>query len=301
MSGNLRDLVLINQYFVSSFPERKEEINKTIKMNSVHPSFTKYLILLEKEEDIKPLKELINVDNHIEILNVGKRTNFSDIFQLTLERKDLYDKVCIYSNADIFFDNTIDQLKKLTSKQFICLSRRELNNGKPVDMSREKCKSSQDLWAFVNPIDSRAIEATDFLNGHWGCDNRIAYEMYNLGYTLFNPYSIVKIYHNHASNQGRPGNNVRLEGKYLRVFPCKSLLTPSRLRLSSYYKKYGYSNYNIINQQKKLKKQPQPQPQPSEVKKQQQQPQPSEVKKQPQPSKLKKQQPQPSKLKKQQQ
>ena len=230
-----RPLILVNQYFVSSFLQRKEEIDETIKRNSIHPTFEKYIILLEKEEDRVVLEQLIAVDEHIEVINVGKRTNYADIFRFLSERKDLFDKVCIYTNADIYFDDTIKELKRVTDKQFICLSRREIDvNGQPVEMATHVATGSQDLWAFVNPVVDKLIDVTNFVNGHWGCENRLAYEAMKLGYKLFNPYYTVKIYHNHRSQQGRPPESVRLRGNYIALVPCKDLNTPSELVYSAY-------------------------------------------------------------------
>ena len=47
MSESSRSLILVNQYFVSSFDQRRREIDETIKRNSRQASFEKYIILLE--------------------------------------------------------------------------------------------------------------------------------------------------------------------------------------------------------------------------------------------------------------
>ena len=230
MVESCRSLILINQYFVSSFSQRKQEIDDTVKRNSTHPAFEKYIIFLEKEEDRAVLEQVIIADKHIEVINVGKRTNYADIFKFLSDRKDLFDKVCIYSNADIYFDDTIEELKKVTERHFICLSRREIDaNGNSVDYPPKVTMTTQDLWAFVNPVPAKLIDATNFVNGHWGCENRLAYEAQAVGYQLFNPYLTVKIYHNHKSQQGRPPASIRIPGNYTAVFQCTNLSTPSQI------------------------------------------------------------------------
>jgi hypothetical protein len=54
---------------------------------------------------------------------------------------------------------------------------------------------SQDVWIFNGPVE-KGVDA-NFLLGHPGCDNALAYKLEFSGYEVLNPSLTLKTYHQH--------------------------------------------------------------------------------------------------------
>ena len=79
----------------------------------------------------------------------------------------------------------------------ISLLRWEYNGGNPViPIKRGDC---QDSWIWLGEI--RSLENSDFYLGKLGCDNRIAWEIKNVGYSLTNDCNLIQSVHVHETKK----------------------------------------------------------------------------------------------------
>jgi hypothetical protein len=138
--------------------------------------------LLDETNDNIYHDKLITIKQHI-------RPTYSDIFSI-INNISNEDDINVLSNSDIYFDDTVKLLNCIRLNECYALSRYENNtiliNG----------YGSQDTWVFKGKI--KNINANFFL-GVPGCDNRIAYEIQQVGYNVMNPSLSIKTHHVHKS------------------------------------------------------------------------------------------------------
>lgn len=99
------------------------------------------------------------------------------------------ENVYVISNADIYFK----EIPILPQKnQVFCLTRYEAKKNGPIHFLNRQ--DSQDSYFFRGAI--RIPKYSDFPN--WpGCDNRLIWELNNIGYECLNPSLTIKSYHIH--------------------------------------------------------------------------------------------------------
>ena len=138
----------------------------------------------------------------------------------------LLNEVCIISNNDIYYDNTLNEIFKLDfykNNYFISLTRK--NHDEYLDNNNKIWKphsGSQDSWMFVSPLKLMDCE----INLGWiQCDNIISEKYDSLGYNVINPHFSINAWHLHKYNN----TNVLLEKfnynyKYkMKRIPLKSI------------------------------------------------------------------------------
>ena len=125
------------------------------------------------------------------ILIEDKRPTFKELFALT---KQYPDHVNIVTNSDIFFPESILQVKTIQYRECYALSRWDYVTGGKIKLLENK--DSQDTWIFRG---GSMCEMGDFKFGLPGCDNRIAYELKESGYKVTNPSKRIKTVHLHLS------------------------------------------------------------------------------------------------------
>lgn len=199
---------LFVSYYVSKNDERRNEIEKTLDLNIQNNLIDK--IYLFSENDIS----LFNFKNFskLVIVNIEKRPKFSDFFKF-IKENNLEFSINIISNADIYFNDTLDLTKYLKYDQCYALSRWE------NEMFHPASHSSQDAWILKN-VRNNLLLNSDIEMGQPGCDNRIAHVFKECGYDICNPSHSLVINHEHGSNIRTYNNDNIIEGEYLDVFAC---------------------------------------------------------------------------------
>lgn len=146
------------------------------------------------------------------------RPTYKDLFEFCNEY--LKEEICIIANADIIFDDTLRYFNSLDmNNTFHALSRWEIstNDGKNWEIEPYENPASQDTWIFKSPI-----LTSDDMNYHMGkpgCDNKITYQMRELGYTCRNPGKKVITVHFHPTNWRTYSIEDRIPGPYLLITP----------------------------------------------------------------------------------
>jgi hypothetical protein len=197
----------ISLYEVTNI-ERKNEILEVLKKNLHNPNIDNVIILSEPNDNISFQSAKIKK------IDIQTRPKFSE-FSAYL------DPGCIniIINNDIEFpeQSNITWLKHISSSDCITLTRYE-SDGK---LFRSDRGDSQDTWIFKGNPDG--LKYCDFHMGMPGCDNRIAYIFFALGYRVLNPSKSLKTIHHHKSEYRLYSENDRIPGPYLNVKPTTFL------------------------------------------------------------------------------
>ena len=178
---------------------------------------------LNRNIENKAISHIVNIsDTPIEnkrVINAHheERLTFGVFFQAINATVDPED-ISIIANLDIFFDETIEQAKRIKENECFALSRWEiLPNGKKNEKQVQVLGDSQDVWIFKGKV--RKLKKSDFYLGMLGCDNRIAHELKGAGYNVLNPSKTIKAWHLHNSNIRNYNEHDIIPPPYHRIKP----------------------------------------------------------------------------------
>jgi hypothetical protein len=180
---------LITSYYTDSDLDRQKELDFCLKKNIDNDLIDEILIL--NENDTLPLESK-------KIRQVKfSRPKFKDFFNIinSITKKE---DINILTNTDIFFNTSLSQINKLDlTNKVITLLRWEYNGGNPtIPIKRGDC---QDSWIWLGDV--KPLDNSDFYLGKLGCDNRIAWEFKNVGYTLTNNCDLIHSIHVHETRK----------------------------------------------------------------------------------------------------
>jgi hypothetical protein len=204
---------LLIEYFNSINHMRNGEFLYCLHQNLGNKLINKVYLFMEKDS------ELYFDSPKIEKVIRKKRPTYKEIFDFC--NKNLKDQICIVANADIIFDDTLRYFNNIDmTNNFYALSRWEIstNDGKTWEIEPYESPASQDSWIFKTPIPTS--DAMNYTMGKPGCDNKITYNMRELGYTCRNPGKKVITIHFHPTNFRTYNHRTdRIPGPYLLVTP----------------------------------------------------------------------------------
>lgn len=132
--------------------------------------------------------------NKLALVERGRRVTYNDLFHFSDTK--LQGETCIIANSDIFFDESLVQLKgyDLTNK-LLCLARRN-DRTEPVSIEQFDV-NGHDAWIFRAPL---VRFRCNWELGKWGCDLRLSHEAAEAGLILENP--ALNIFANHVHGSG---------------------------------------------------------------------------------------------------
>jgi hypothetical protein len=195
-----QDIFLIQQFFIPKTLERYHEIKETLRRN-VRTNYFKKIYLLN--ERIYTDVELGGKYKNVLQINISKRLQYRDILFFASKLNGYV----VFSNSDIFFDETILKIRKSSLshlKSVQCLLRYEYEN----EENLKDCKKyqegenvcSQDSWIIHSRwLDNLNLKDASFNLGHIGCDSKIAYFFYSSKFLLFNEMEKYRTYHYHQN------------------------------------------------------------------------------------------------------
>lgn len=181
---------LIVQYYKCGNEARQEEIDICLTTNLNNEFISSIHLLTEQLHDISQFPHREKIKQTI----IGERLTFERAFQHANQHHE--NEIWILSNADIYFDESLNCLKdaKLDEAVF-ALTRHDVQaDGTSRLVDPAFAHGSQDAWIFKTPLFSDKLFAKFFL-GIPGCDGRIAYEFIKAGYKVINPSNKIIIYH----------------------------------------------------------------------------------------------------------
>ena len=160
-----------------------EEMVTCLEKNIINAYIDNIYILDECDDKLPKNKK-------IKRFVVVNRPTYNDFFKFI--NRFTPNDINIIANSDIYFDNTIGYCKFINDNDCFALSRYE------ETIIHDDPKVSQDVWIFKNKI--RDVDG-NFNLGHFGCDNKIAYEIKKAGYDILNPCLDIKSHHVHKSSR----------------------------------------------------------------------------------------------------
>jgi hypothetical protein len=204
---------LIIEYFNSRNHMRNGEYLYCLHQNLANDLIDNVYLFMEDDAEL-------NFDSpKIHRIVTKERPTYQSLFEYCNE--NMKDEICIVSNADIIFDDTLRYFKNIDmTMQFYALSRWEIstNDGKNWEIEPYDNAASQDVWIFKTPV--LTSESMNYTMGKPGCDNKITYHMRELGYTCRNPGKKVVTVHFHPTNfRTYSVTDDRVPGPYLLIAP----------------------------------------------------------------------------------
>lgn len=223
---NNDNIILIQQYYINSNVERKNELDYCLKRNINSNYFSKIILLNEQIYTKEQMNLSTEEYNKIIQVNIKVRLNFGLVLEYIANNKDIINGYVVFSNNDIFFDDTINYLRHTTlsiKKGLYALLIHDIKNMEDLNnLENTKPRSkllrihgklkkiltpvnySQDTWILhTNQLslqDKNLIEQSKLIDfGINSCDNKIAYIFKNNGFTVYNMYKLIKTYHYHIT------------------------------------------------------------------------------------------------------
>ena len=220
---------LIVEYFNSQNHMRNGELLYCLHQNLGVDEIKNIYLFMEKDAEL-------NFDSSkIKKVLVDKRPTYKDLFDYCNEH--MKEEICIVSNADIIFDDTLRYFKSIDmDKQFYALSRWEIStgDGKNWEIEPFDNAASQDSWIFKTPI--ATSDEMNYTMGKPGCDNKITYNMRELGYTCRNPGKKIITIHFHPTQfRTYDWKDDRVPGPYLLISPVDNFTgTPNYIDIDGF-------------------------------------------------------------------
>lgn len=187
--------------------ERNNELVECLKKNLECNFISKIHLYIDDKDDLEYVLNL-NINNKINIINIGKQPLYSDLFEYCINY--LSDEICMISNSDIYlYKCDLDILNKLNNNIF-ALSRHESNFRCEV----VGCGSHDAFIFYPKYIKKDILKYFEHVQNVAGSDDNIINILVDNGYKLYNPCYEIMIIHLHNSNV-RTYNNIKIaHGKY---------------------------------------------------------------------------------------
>ena len=209
----MNNICLYTTYYKEDNNYRKEELLTCLKKNILNKAISKIIVFNEGDSiaHIAPSK--------IEEVFIDKRPTYKDFINHINTNSSPSD-IQIIANTDIYFDTNIEVLQHINLKDTcLALSRWDTTNTiKPKLYNR---KDSQDVWIFKGPTKQRL--KADFPLGVPRCDNRLMYQLQEVGYKVLNPAFSIKAFHMHKGQRAlvyTEGNNTyNIKPPYRYLYP----------------------------------------------------------------------------------
>ena len=194
---------LICQFFLASGAARREEICECLRRNAANSRITEVHLLNERLYSAAEMGFAANdVPAKVRQSPVAGRMTFRDAARYARER-GLRGYIVI-ANADIFFDASLDNLRRcdihLRRAAFAQLRFEGSDAAGGGGRLFGPRADSQDVWIFHSAqFFAEAQErALDVVLGQPGCDNKMAYLLMLMGFEVINDPAFVRTHHLHA-------------------------------------------------------------------------------------------------------
>ena len=229
-SPSVPQINLFQQFFIHPNPERNKEIQYCLAMNVMNPLINYIYLLTEYETDYTPYtREQLGIESEKIIqIPISHRMKYRDVFHL-VEGMNCAGYVII-ANADIFFDETLQQVlhSNMNEQPLVaCQLRYEYDGHMANTRIFGPRPDSQDAWIYHsswNSILYNYKHAFDFQLGQAGCDNHLSYLFKICGFELINDPEKVHILHYHKTQIRDYDPKQVIKPPYLLIMPigCSS-------------------------------------------------------------------------------
>ena len=215
-------MILITTYYISENESRNEEIKKCLCKNAENKHIKKIYLLNNKIYDLDFLGNLTNKVIQYKISNnTDYILKYSDAIEFINTK--LKNEICILSNSDIYFDDTLSKInsRNIIGRFFALLRYDEDDNGNKNIFTRfnEPRDDSQDCWIFKTPL-KIDLNKLDFTFRTLGCDSIFALHAHETGLKASNPSLEIVATHAHKTDYRTYNCDNRIHGNYCLLKPC---------------------------------------------------------------------------------
>lgn len=180
-------MILITTYYEEKNSDRKLELLDCFKRNIENPLISQIHII--SENVLPPIQPSIK----LKIVKILYRCKFRDLIEYANNLDN--SEIKIISNTDIYFNQTLSLASKIREGEVYCLTRWDDNLINGIEYYQNF--KSQDAWIFKSKLPN---SIGDYFMGLPGCDNRLAFELYESGLKILNPSLEIQIIHLHNTN-----------------------------------------------------------------------------------------------------
>ena len=210
------NIYLVQQFYIHRDVRRYNEILFCLRQNCNNEYINKIYLLNEKNYTQKELGLNNEQIKKIVQVNIKKRMKYSDFFNFINHKKekDKLQGYVILSNSDIYLNETVTNLYRTNlSFQKACFMQLRLDT---IRKHLKRRNDSQDTWIFhSNTIPQLKFNYLfNFNLGVPGCDNKIAYLFYKIGYIIYNEPFRIETVHIHKSNIRNYKKTDKIDGPY---------------------------------------------------------------------------------------
>ena len=197
-------------YYVDKNEDRQQELDYCIEKN-INNTYISDIYIIGTLIDLHVFTKRHSMTQKIHIVISGNRPKFSDFFKL-INKYTRSDDINIFSNTDIYFDDSLKHVNNYLTNNTTCLalSRWDILNLEKQEIEHHDVNWSQDTWIFKGFVKSETIG--NFYLGLWMCDSVLLKELLDNGYKVHNPSKTIKTYHLHCSNIRNYDRNNPVEG-----------------------------------------------------------------------------------------
>jgi len=231
---------LFIQFYIDANPIRQAEIRHCLRANVQNPHITQIHMLNER---IYTNAELGIQTDKIVQTEMGRRMMYDDVFHYVNNRG--IRGYIVIANSDILFDSTLDNVRSSDlhlSKKMYAQLRYEYNPSAPSDSPIFGPRyDSQDVWILHTNFGIAAHQerAFHFPLGKPGCDNKLIYIFWILGYKVLNDPAFIRTLHYHTSQVRNYTPKDQLPQPWAMLFPVGFHIddAPNVFRLQSHLQK----------------------------------------------------------------
>ena len=269
----LKNIYLLTQYYKVKFSiditGRQKEIDEVLKRNCNNTFITNIYLLLEEDYDLNYFLTEKEQEKIIKII-ISKRMTFYDAFNFY--NTTLSGSICILSNADIYYDESLESLYYVNwSLKFVISPTRyehsntfnsnilygtnhNLHLNSPWLEPNNESIFSQDCWIFSENITINKNDC-DFYLGITGCDNYITSIIIKHGYKIVgSSYYICVNHYDHLSENADSSKGAQSEIRETRIgtFKDYTFMKSSNIFIDKYTIEINNSIKDITNFDSKL-------------------------------------------------
>jgi hypothetical protein len=220
-----KHIYLISQFYIDSSIERYIEIVTCLKRNIRIGKFKHIYLINERRYTAAEMQ--LSAEEMEQVTQIvydgGARMTYAHACRLVAE-EGLHGYIVI-SNSDIFFDDTLDNLLSTSlmhRRACYALLRFEYNGENDLNTCKlwGPVNDSQDTWIYHTRFSpsEKFVENVNFMLGKLGCDNVVAYRLFEDGYVLYNEPYVIRTYHYHMKRNPPKDSDV-IPVPYMRVHP----------------------------------------------------------------------------------
>lgn len=194
---NNQKFILITVLYNEPHEARVNEYITCLERNLNHNMIEKIHVIYDTSHDQKTEERMVlNYlwSKDVEITYIKDRPSFAFCFSLA---NDLYPhRRIIFSNADIYFNETLNLLKEYDFTNIFMALTRWNDNGKG-NLKQFNSNSSQDVWILETPI--RDFCPDNICIGTWNCEPWLMLSARKARFTIVNPCYTIQCCHLHTS------------------------------------------------------------------------------------------------------